>query len=95
MTKILLCLIAVVIFATLTSAQVGAPNLLNSTAQRIEHAVDGTVLLRGNVHVSITGPLELRADEIDMSPDGREMTVRNNVTVRFPADVRLASRPRQ
>ena len=56
---------------------------------------DGTVLLRGNVHVSITGPLELRADEIDISPDGREMTVRNNVTVRFPADVRLASPPRQ
>jgi hypothetical protein len=75
MTKILLCLTGVVILATLTSAQVGAPNLLNSKgqAQRIERAVDGKLLLRGNVQVAITSPVELRADEIDISPDGREM----------------------
>jgi hypothetical protein len=44
--------------------------------------------------MSITGTVELRADEIDVSPDGRGMVLRNNVTVRIPSDARLAL-PRQ
>jgi hypothetical protein len=97
MKKLLLGLTVVVGFAALTSAQVKAPNPQGSDtlAQTIEKAADGTTLLRGNVRMSITGTVELRADEIDVSPDGREMLLRSNVTVRIPSDARLASPPRQ
>ena len=47
-----------------------------------------------NVRMAVTGTIELRANEIDVSPDGREMVLRNNVTVRIPSDPRLASPPR-
>ena len=96
MTKLLLCLTAAVAFAALTSAQVGAPNPQGSKtlAQTMEKAPDGTTRLRGNVRMAITGTVELRADEIDVSPDGREMVLRNNVTVSIPSDPRLASPPR-
>ena len=88
MTKFLFCLALAVTLATLASAQVGAPNPQgsNTLAQSIEKAPDGTTLLRGNVRMKITGTVELRADEIDVSPDGRQMALRNNVTVSIPAD---------
>jgi hypothetical protein len=41
--------------------------------------------------MAITGTVELRADEIDVSPDGREMVLRNNVTVRIPVDAARTS----
>jgi len=96
MTKLLLCVTVAVTFAALTSAQVGAPNPQgsNTLAQTVQKAPDGTTLLRGNVRMAVTGTIELRADEIDVSPDGREMVLRNNVTVRIPSDPRLASPPR-
>ena len=86
MAKLLLGVTVVMVFAALTSAQVGAPNPQgsNTLAQTIETAANGTTQLRGNVRMSITGTVELRADEIDVSPDGREMVLRNNVTVRIP-----------
>jgi lipopolysaccharide export system protein LptA len=97
MRKLLLGVTVVVVFAALTSAQVRAPNPegSNTLAQTIEKAADGTTRLRGNVRMSITGTVELRADEMDVSPDGREMVLRSNVTVRIPSDPRLASPPRQ
>ena len=96
MAKLLLSVTVVVAFAALSSAQVKAPNPQgsNTLAQTITKAADGTTLLRGNVRMSITGTIELRADEIDVSPDGQDMVLRNNVTVRVPSDGRL-TRPRQ
>jgi lipopolysaccharide export system protein LptA len=89
MTKLLLGVTVVIVFAALASAQVGAPNPQgsNTLAQRIEQAANGATLLRGNVQMSITGTVELRADEVDVSPDGREMVLRNNVTVRIPSNL--------
>jgi hypothetical protein len=87
MRTLLLGVTVVVVFAALTSGQVRAPNPQgsNTLAQTIEKAPDGTTRLRGNVVVSITGTVELRADEIDVSPDGQEMVLRSNVTVRIPS----------
>ena|SRR5688572_32744763 len=97
MTKLLLCLTLTVVFAAFASAQVGAPNPQGSDtlAQTMVKTADGTTLLRGNVTMSITGTVELRADEIDVSPDGREMILRSNVTVRIPSNPRLALPPRK
>lgn len=97
MRKLVLCLTVLVTFAALTNAQVGAPNPQGSDtlAKTMEKAADGRTLLRGNVRMTITGTVELRADEVDVSPDGRDMVLRNNVTVRIPASPRLASPPRQ
>jgi hypothetical protein len=93
MSKLLFGLMVTVTFAALTSAQVGAPNPQGSDtlAQTMVKAPDGTTLLRGNVRMAITGTVELRADEIDVSPDGREMVLRSNVRVSIPSDPRLAS----
>jgi hypothetical protein len=85
--KLLLSLVLAGTFAVFTSAQVAAPNPQGSDtlAQSMEKAPDGSVLLRGSVVMSITGTIELHADEIDVSPDGRTMTMRQNVTARIPA----------
>jgi lipopolysaccharide export system protein LptA len=85
--KLLLSLVLVGAFAVLAGAQVAAPNPQGSDtlAQSVEKAPDGSVRLRGNVVMAIQGTIELHADEIDVSPDGRTMTLRQNVTVRIPA----------
>ena len=91
--KLLLSLTFASLVVVLTSAQVGAPNPQGSDtlAQNITKAADGTTLLRGNVRMAITGTLELRADEIDVSSDGRDMVLRGNATVRIPANPRRES----
>lgn len=89
MTKLLLGLALAGTFAALTSAQVGAPQNpqgSNTLAQTVEKASDGSTQLRGNVRMAITGTVEIRADEIDVSPDGRDMILRNNVTIRIPSN---------
>jgi hypothetical protein len=93
MVKLLISFSLAVTFAVLTSAQVGAPNPQgsNTLAQTVEKASDGSTLLRGNVRMSITGTVELRADEADVSPDGRDMILRNNVIVRIPSNPERSS----
>jgi len=38
--------------------------------------------------MQITRTVEVRADEIDVSPDGREMVLRGNVIIMVPAKPR-------
>src|SRR5687768_13206072 len=86
---LLLCFTVMVAFAAWSSAQVGAPNPQGPNAvvhgKTIIRTADGRMLLRGSVQMSITGPVDLRADEIEVSADGREVILRNNVTARIPA----------
>jgi len=85
--KLLLSLTFAGLFAVLASAQVGAPNPQgsNTLAESVRKSPDGRTLLRGNARMQITGTVEVRADEIDVSPDGREMVLRGNVTMMVPA----------
>lgn len=80
---------AAALFATLASAQVGAPNpqASNLLAESWQKSPDGRSVL-SNARMQITGTVEVRAEEITVSADGREMTLRGNVTMTLPVTPR-------
>ena len=88
--KLLLSVTLAALFAALTSAQVAAPNPQgsNTLAASMERLPDGSTRLRGNARMQITGTVDVRADEIDVSPDGRDMILRGEVLLRVPATPR-------
>jgi lipopolysaccharide export system protein LptA len=85
--KIAYSLILILAFAALAGAQATAPGPSSVTvaSQRFERMPNGSTQLRGDVRLSIIGPVEISADEIDASANQREFTLRGNVTVKLPA----------
>ena len=82
--KLVLSIVMVAAFAVLAAAQVTAPPVQVS-ARNLEHFADsGVVLLRGDVIVKVNG-VEIRADEMDGTKAGREVTLRGNVRLLLPA----------
>jgi hypothetical protein len=83
-------------FAALTSAQVSAPNPQDSkTFTQAKTAVkraDGTTLLVGNVSMSVRGAVEIRAEEMELSPDGRNIVLRKGATVTIISNARTPAK---
>jgi hypothetical protein len=88
--KLALSVVFAALFAALASAQVGAPNPQgsNTLAESVQKSPDGRTVLSGNARMQITGTVEVSAEEITVSADGREMTLRGNVTMTIPATPR-------
>jgi len=88
--KIIVLLIMVIVLSGLTSAQVAAPTQSSVTvaSQRFVRNPDGTTDLRGNVKLSVIGPVEIEADEAEGTSTQREFRLRGNVIVRLPPELR-------
>ena len=87
--KLALSVVFAALFAALASAQVEAPNpqASNLLADVWQKLPDGRTVL-SNARMQLTGTVEVRAEEITVSSDGREMTLRGNVTMTLPVTPR-------
>jgi lipopolysaccharide export system protein LptA len=95
--RLTITLVIVSAFAALTSAQVSAPQSagfqdIHTQSQKVAIRPDGTALLTGNVSVSVTGPVEIRAEEVELSRDGRNIVLRKDATVTIVSNARTPAK---
>ena len=88
--KTVLSLVLIAGFTALASAQATAPSpsSLTFVSQRFQQLPNGVMQLRGDVKLSIVGPVEIQADEADATGNQREFALRGNVIVKLPAETR-------
>jgi lipopolysaccharide assembly outer membrane protein LptD (OstA) len=83
--RFVLSIVMVAACTVLAAAQVAAPPV-EVTTQHIRTQADGGIQFRGTVVIKVNG-VEIRADEVDGTSEGRELTLRGNVRVVLPAPV--------